>query len=212
MTDVIAAVEENRRGALISMESGEKLWLSREALCEHAALRPGDELNLEELKAWLLPRQYPEALNTAVALLAQQARASGEIRKKLERKPYLEDTIDMVLYKLEKEKLLNDQEFAREWAASRARCQVGRNRILQELLQKGVDRDTARMALDEMDEEEKEEAAVALACRLVKRHAKETDERKAMNKVLMARARRGYCYDESRCAIEKALLQMEEEA
>ena len=60
--------------------------------------------------------------------------------------------------------------------------------------------------------EEKEEAAVALACRLVKRHAKETDERKAMNKVLMAMARRGYCYDESRRAIEKALLQMEEEA
>lgn len=211
MLDVIAAVEENRRGALVSMENGEKLWLCREALMEHSTLRPGDEIDLDELKAWLLPRQYPEALNTAVSLLAQRARASGEIRQKLEAKPYMEDTIDMVLYKLEKEKLLDDEAFAREWAASRARSQMGKNRIMQELLKKGIDRETARMALEEIDQEEKEDAATVLACRLIRRHWDENDKRKAMNKILMAMARRGYGYDDSRRAIQHAMERMEEE-
>lgn len=211
MLDVIASVEENRRGALVVMEGGEKLWLCREALFEHSTLRPGDEIDLDELKAWLLPRQYPEALNIAVSLLAQRARASGEIRQKLEAKPYMEDTIDMVLYKLEKENLLDDETFAREWAASRTRSQMGKTRIMQELLKKGIDRETAQMAMEEIDQEEKDEAATALACRLIRRHWDEEDKRRAMNKILMAMARRGYGYEDSRRAIQQAMERMAEE-
>ena len=212
MQERIQTIEENRRGALVTMESGEKLWFSREALCQHPTLLPGQELDMEQTKSWLLPRQYPEALNTAVAMLAQRARASGEIKKKLAQKPYLDDTVDMVLYKLEKEGLLDDVAFSKEWAAARSRSQVGKARILQELRQKGIDRETAQAAVEELDQEEKEQAAAALACRLVKRHRNESDPRKAMQKMLMAMARRGYGYEESRAAIQRALELLEEEA
>ncbi len=212
MLETIQTIEENRRGVLVIMESGEKLWFSREALCQRPTLQPGQELDMEQTRSWLLPRQYPEALNTAVAMLAQRARASGEIKKKLAQKPYMDDTVDMVLYKLEKEGLLDDQTFAREWAASRSRCQMGKARILQELKQKGIDRETAQAALEELDQEEKDEAAAALAYRLAKRHIGESDSRKVMQKMLMAMARRGYGYEESRAAIQRALEQLEEEA
>lgn len=115
MKDTVREIAEEKRGALVTFEGGETLWFSRDAWREHAPISIGAEEDVDGLKAWLLPRQYPEALNYAVSLLAVRARASGEIRQKLRQRRYMDDTIEMVEYKLEKEKLLDDEAFAREW-------------------------------------------------------------------------------------------------
>lgn len=205
MTDIVREIEEKKRSSVIVMESGERFWITQSQLREREPIEIGQELDVEELRQWLLPRQYPMALNNAVELLAQRAHASGEIAQKLRRRLFMEDTIEMVLYKLEKERLLDDEAFARDWAASRARSQVGRSRIKQELRMKGISAEMAEIALEELDEEEGDEAAVALARKLLKRYSREADERKAMQKLLMAMARRGYGYEESKQAVEKAL-------
>jgi regulatory protein len=210
MLDVVKEINQKRHSAVIVMESGEQFWLTWTQLQEHDPFAIGLEVDTDELRKWLLPRQYPMALNDAVALLAQRARASGEIRQKLRRKLYMEDTIEMVLYKLEKERLMDDEGFARDWAASRARCQIGRSRIMRELRMKGISQEMAEAALAEVDEAESDEAAVALAKKLLKRYSGEADERKAMQKLFAAMARRGYGYEESRQAIETAIEQMDE--
>ena len=211
MLDVVREIIEKRRSSVIVMESGEKYWLTWTQLQEHEPFAEGMEVDTDALKEWLLPRQYPMALNDAVALLAQRAHASGEIASKLRRKLYMEDTIEMVLYKLQKERFLDDAAFARDWAASRARGQMGRTRILQELRMKGIPAEMAQNALEELDEEEKDDAARALARKLLRRYAGEADERKAMQKLLAAMARRGYGYEDSRTAIEQAIAEMDEE-
>lgn len=210
MLDVVKEINEKRHSAVVVMESGEQFWLTWTQLQEREAFAVGMEVDTDELRQWLLPRQYPMALNDAVALLAQRARASGEIRQKLRRKLYMEDTIEMVIYKLEKERLMDDEAFARDWAASRARCQIGRSRIVRELRMKGISQEMAENALAELDEEEGDEAAVALAQKLLRRYSGEADERKAMQKLLAAMARRGYGYEESRQAIETAVEQIDE--
>lgn len=212
MLDVVKEINEKRHSAVIVMESGEQFWLTWTQLKEHEPFSVGLEVDTDELRQWLLPRQYPVALNDAVALLAQRARASGEIRQKLRRRLYMEDTIEMVLYKLEKERLMDDEAFARDWAASRARSQIGRSRILRELRMKGIPQEMAERALDELDEDECDEAAVALAQKLLRRYSSEADERKAMQKLLAAMARRGYGYEDSKQAIETAISRMAEEA
>ena len=126
--DVVREIVEKKRSAVYVMESGEQFWITRSQMAERETIEPGQEIDTDELRQWLLPRQYPVALNDAVALLAQRAHASGEIAQKLRRKLYMEDTIEMVLYKLEKERLLDDEAFAREWAASRARSQIGQQK------------------------------------------------------------------------------------
>ncbi|MDD6041089.1 MAG: regulatory protein RecX [Clostridia bacterium] len=209
MLDVVKEINEKRHSAVIIMESGEQFWLTWTQLQEHEPFAVGLEVDTDALRQWLLVRQYPMALNDAVTLLAQRAQASGEIRQKLRRKLYMEDTIEMVLYKLEKERLMDDEAFAREWAASRARCQVGRSRILRELRMKGIPQELAQRALDELDEDEGDQAAIALAAKLLRRYSGEADERKAMQKLLTAMARRGYGYEESKRAIETAIRQME---
>lgn len=209
MLDVVKEINEKRHSAVIIMESGEQFWLTWTQLQEHEPFAVGLEVDTDALRQWLLVRQYPMALNDAVTLLAQRAQASGEIRQKLRRKLYMEDTIEMVLYKLEKERLMDDEAFARDWAASRARCQVGRSRILRELRMKGIPQELAQHALDELDEDEGDQAAIALAAKLLRRYSGEADERKSMQKLLAAMARRGYGYEESKRAIETAIRQME---
>ena len=209
--DVVREIVEKKRSAVYVMESGEQFWITRSQMAERETIEPGQEIDTDELRQWLLPRQYPVALNDAVALLAQRAHASGEIAQKLRRKLYMEDTIEMVLYKLEKERLLDDEAFAREWAASRARSQIGRSRILRELRMKGISQQMAELALEELDEEESDEAAVSLARKLLRRYGREADERKAMQKMLAAMARRGYGYEDSRQAISAAMEQLDEE-
>ncbi len=205
MNDVVAEVEESRRGAMVRFEGGERLWFGRGAWLEHSPLRPGDVEDLDVLKQWLLPRQYPQALAGAVRLLAARARSTGEIRQKLEAYGYMDDTVDMVLYKLEKEGLLDDEAFACEWAATRARHQIGRGRILRELVHKGVSRDAAERAVDALDREEGDAAALALAQKLLHRYAGEPDAKKAMAKLMAAMARRGYDFESARRAVEQAL-------
>ena len=205
MRDVVSSVQERRGGAMVRFEGGEALWFGRAAWRERLPLSPGDEEELEELKAWLLPRQYAEALDGAVRLLSVRARSEGEIRRKLTERGYMDDTVDMVLYKLEKESLVDDEAFAREWAASRARSQVGRARILRELTQKGLSRACAQRAVAALDAQEGEDAAEALARKLLRRYAGEADERKAMGKMLAAMARRGYGFEEARRALEAAM-------
>lgn len=207
--DVVTAIERKGRSTLVTINEEVQLLIARDIWAERP-LCEGEELDLVEYSAWLLPRQYPAALNKAVTMLAQRAHASGEIRQKLKRSMYLEDTIDMVLYKLEKERLLNDEAFAGEYAASCVRRQMGKSRIRMELLHKGLDRQLVEDVLAELPAQEGNEAAVRLAQKLLRRHNGE-DARKEMQKVLAAMARRGYSYEDSRKAIEAALRAMEEE-
>ena len=114
--DLITAVERSKKGAVVTLNGEEKIFVSRALLFERE-FTEGQSLRRDELARWLLPRQYPEALNLAVSLLAQRARSSGEIEQKLRDRFYLPETVEMVLYKLEKEHFLNDEAFATEYAA-----------------------------------------------------------------------------------------------
>lgn len=210
MTEIISKIEEGKRGTSVTFDSGENLWFSRSLWREAPMMREGQEMDPEELKKWMLVCQYPKALHYAVDLLAQQARSSGEIRKKLKLCRYLDDTVDMVLYKLEKEHLLNDAAYAEQYAASKSRGQTGKNRIRRALREKGVDEETTQAALESIDEEESAEAAAALAAKLLKRYEKEPDPRKRNTKLLMAMSRRGYGFDESKAALEEALRKARE--
>lgn len=209
MNDIVTEVKPEKKGALITVNGEEQLWFDRSAWLERE-LREGEAVDLEELRQWLLPRQYPSALNSAVRLLSVRARSALEVRKRLEERRYLDDAVEMVLYKLEKEGLLDDAAFAREWALARSRRQLGKGRILQELRSKGIDRETAERAVSELPQEEGAERAAALAEKLVRRYDGETAET-ALRKVMAAMARRGYSFDEARDAVANALAKRRED-
>ncbi len=208
MQSVVASIEESKRGTMVAFECGEAFWFTRAMWREHEPMAVGMEEDVDALRQWLLPRQYMHALNDAVALLAVRARAKGEIEQRLNARRYMPDTVEMVLYKLEKEGLLDDEAFARDWAASRARKQVGKHRIMQELRMKGLPTETAEQAVEALDEEESGAAAVALSKKLLRRYQDEPDERRAMQKLMAAMARRGYGWDDAKEAVETAMQEL----
>ena len=207
MNDIITEVSREKSRFRVAVNGEEVLWFPKDAFWERS-VAVDEAVDIEELKEWLLPRQYPEALNRAVGLLAVRSRSSLEVQQKLEAKGYMGRVIELVLYKLTKERFLDDRAFAREWAAARVERQLGKRRIVQELRQKGIGRELAEQALEKLEaESDMEEPARRLAAKLIKRVQKEPDERKGMQKVMAAMARRGFSYEESRHAVEAALAE-----
>ena len=206
MKDIVTEIIEEKSRVGVKINDETVYWLSATAYRERP-LRPNDPIELAEFEEWLLPRHYAEALNKAVAFLAVRPRSRREVEQKLQSKDYMERAIELVLFKLEKEKLLDDAAFAREWAQARNHRHLGKARIIQELRQKGISRAVAEKACADLPQEEQESQAAQLAGKLLRRYAAEPDEAKAVQKILAAMERRGFPYEEASDALQAALAQ-----
>ena len=200
--DKVTHLREMRRGYVAVFASGETLPLSPADL-RALPLAVGDAVDLADYRPRLLLRQYPEALNRAVGLLAVRARSRQEIQRRLLERGYLPDTVELVLFKLEKEDLQDDASFAQAWAENRAARGMGKARLRQELRMKGVESDVADSALESLDDDDIARQAQTLAEKLLRRLRDEAPQ-DARRKALGAMQRRGYSYGEASKALQAA--------
>lgn len=207
--DVIASIEKERGYFRLTLDSGESIMVSGELFRERP-FAEGDEIDLEAYDEWLLPRQYRAALDRAVAMLAARAHSRGEIELKLLRAHFRPATVEMVLYKLHRENLLDDADFARQWAAARTSRKLGRNRIAQELRRKGVSVSDIEEALSDIDGDDQLDAAVSLVEKALNRAKPGEDPRKTAQRIAGMLARRGYPWDVAREAIQRAMRELED--
>ena len=209
--NLITDIERIRGRCCLVLDSGKKYWLYASDLRE-SDFAPGQEVDEEELEHFVLLHQYPRALNDAVSMLARRPCSTGEIRRKLSSKRYSNETMEMVLYKLSREKLINDREFSDQWVQYRIGQKYGKRRIYQELRGKGVSEEDAREALEQMDEDESMDQAVSLAVKTLRRVlTQEEDARTQLQKAIQSLVRRGYDWDTAKSACEQALRQLREE-
>lgn len=90
----------------------------------------------------LRQKDLSRARDYALKLLSYRPRTIKEIRDRLKFKDYDEGIVQEVIRNLKRLNLLNDREFALSWAADRMRFKpVGRFRLRQELLSKGISED-----------------------------------------------------------------------
>lgn len=202
--DVIMSVRRDRGRFRLELGSGEVIVVSGELFRERP-FDEGDTVDLEEYDQWLLPRQYRQALDRAVGLLALRAHARGEIEKKLVQAHYRPAVVEMVLYKLEREGLLDDADFSRQWVEARSGKKLGPRRIARELRMKGVSSGEIEEALEEMDEETLLEDAATLARKGFERAKAGEDPRKTAQRISGMLARRGYNWDIIRAAVERCM-------
>ena len=201
--DVITDVKRERGKFRITVNGSETILVPL-ALFRERPLEEGTPIDLEAYDQWLMVRQYRFALDRAVAALAARPCSRKEIEDKLKRIGYRPCTIEMVLYKLEREQLLDDGDFARQWVAARARHGLGRQRIAQELKQKGITADEAEEALADMDEEEQIRQAALLAEKALRRAKAGEEPRKNASRILAMLSRRGFGYGIAKEALERA--------
>ena len=203
----ILRIEYIRTMVCIILEDHEEFWLRKK---DFAALRwsEGMEMDREQFIQSVHLCQYPCALNKAVEMLARRPCSKEEIRKKLQFSRFSEEVTDLVIYKLEKEKLVNDHAFADQWVRYRSEGKYGPGRIVQELRYKGISEETVQSALQQMDPDDQLENAVVLAEKSLKRKNAETDIRKQKQKVTASLVRKGYDWETARKACELALNRM----
>ncbi len=205
--DRLVALRETKRGFTAVFQSGETLRLSPADL-RALPLTVGDAVDVAAYRHNLLLRQYPEALERAVGLLAVRARSKQEVERRLAERGYLPDTVEMVLYKLEREHLLSDEAFAQAWTEARAARGLGKARLRQELRMKGVESGIADDAINALDDEEMARQAQSLAEKLLRRLAGEPPQ-DARRKALAAMQRRGYAYGDAAKALQAASAELD---
>lgn len=201
--DIIATLRKERGKMRVTLESGQELLVPL-SLFHERPLAAGQSLDLDAYDQWLLLRQYRHALDRAVGYLAARARSRRELESRLLRCGYRPATVEMVLYKLEREKLMDDASFAKQWVEARSGRTLGKRRIAQELQRKGVSRAHTEEALSAVDEDAEAEACRKAAEKLAARYSRE-EPRLALQKLAQALVRRGFGWDDARHAAERAL-------
>lgn len=202
--DVITSIKKERGKYRVTVNDAEDV-LVPVSLMRERPLTEGQPIDLEDYDNWLMVRQYRFALDRAVGYLAARACSTREIEQKLLRAGYRPSTVEMVVYKLQRENLLDDADFARQWVESRQHHKLGRSRIAQELRRKGVSQEEAEEALSVIDEEDQLAGAISLAEKAAARIKPGEDMRKVYSRIAGMLARRGYSWDIAKQAIAQAL-------
>lgn len=172
-------------------------------------LEVGDFLDESRLAALLAADQVSRATEAALAFLAYRPRSEREVRDRLRRGAYPQETIKKVIARLHDWRYLDDADFARRWVEGRTMQRPRGSRLLQqELRQKGIDSEIAREAIAEADLDEAA-AAEALARKRLAAYAGE-DPRVVRRRVGAYLARRGYNFDVVRAALDRAMGEPEE--
>jgi regulatory protein len=140
------------------------------------------------------PDADPESVGRKILLdaLTGQARSRHELRGKLAKKDVPADLAERLLDRFTEVGLVDDQAFARSWVEGRQRSRgLARRALAQELRRKGIDDETARTALDDLDPEVEEQAARDLVRKKL-RSLREVDHTTATRRLAGLLARKGY--------------------
>jgi regulatory protein len=132
----ITGVRERRGKARVFVDG--EFWAELDAaVAAECGLREGAALSRGELDLARVAGERPLAMGRALNLLGYRARSEAEIRDRLRRYGYADETVENVVLRLLELGYLDDEEFARLKAHEKAR-RYGPRRVSAELRQSGV--------------------------------------------------------------------------
>ena len=204
----ITRIETVRSMVYLFLDSGEKTRITRKEYLETQwteGVDYSDDLFFRTIRLF----QYPRALNQAVSMLSRRPCSTEEIRRRLQQYDYLSEVTDLVLYKLKKEKLLDDKTFCEQWIQYRTGQKYGPARILRELKFKGIPEDIAIEALSMLDMDVQEDHSLSLAVKAWLHIRKDDDLRRSRQKVILSLVRKGYGWDQAKAACSEAEKQLD---
>ena len=133
----ITDVRERRGKARVFVDG--EFWAEIDAgVAAERGLREGVELPESELEGIRAAGERALAMSRALNLLGYRARSEGEVRERLARYGFAEETGEVVVGRLRELGYLDDEEFARLKAREKAR-KYGPRRVSVELWKSGVD-------------------------------------------------------------------------
>ncbi|MCY4606000.1 MAG: regulatory protein RecX [Gemmatimonadetes bacterium] len=155
--------------------------------------------------------QLQKAKDAAYRYLSYRARSVAEVRGKLREKDFAAKVVTEVIDDLQRQKLLDDREFARRWVEARLPRAYGARKLAQDLRHKGV----ATGVIDEVIAEyapvlDSSERTVALLSKQAWRYRGLAPD-KAKRRMLGFLARRGCDAEMARAAVEQVWQELANE-
>jgi regulatory protein len=167
-------------------------------------LKKGMEIDQNNLTYILKEEMYIKAKNKALNILSKADQSEKKIREKLSAE-FEEDTIDIVIEFLLKNKFIDDDLLAQKIVNTNVNLnKCGRNKIKQNLYNKGISIESINEAISEIDKDIEFENAMYLAKKRYER-VKNEDKRKIYQKISQHLAYKGFDYDIIKRVLNKLL-------
>lgn len=164
-------------------------------------LRVGDEISRQAFDELCSRSDLERAKSRALFFLNRRSYSKKELYEKV-RAACAPEAAQAAVDRMEELGLVDDLDYARRFAADCLRLkQYGAARILLELGRRGVDRDTARLALEEIAPEEPAERIANL---LQTKFLRYKGDEKGKRRAVAALQRMGYRWEDIRRAIAQA--------
>lgn len=165
-------------------------------------LKKGDNIDEEYLKKILKDEMFLKGKNKALNILSKASQSEKKIREKLN-EDFKEDTVDDVIDFLKKYNFINDGELASKIVNTNVNLnKYGKNKIKQNLYNKGIEKSAIDEAISEIDYNAEFENALYLAQKRYDR-VKNEDPKKAYAKIANHLAYKGFNYDIIKSVLNK---------
>lgn len=202
----IRAVEKDskhRSRYLIFAEGEEPILSVHEDLLIRHTLFKGQLLTESQIEEIGSEDERYRAYAMAVYYLGFKPRTGKQIEQYLQRKLIAQDHINYTIERLEKEHIVDDEQYAMQFAAQRMKSsQKGRRYIQQELMQRGVSKTAALAATSAIDSDMELKTAIATASKKWRTIKGEPFERR--RKLAAFLIRRGFPVDIIKAAVKSA--------
>jgi regulatory protein len=145
----------------------------------------------------------------ALRKLTVAPRTRAQLADALARGGVPEDVTEATLDRFEELGLVDDEEFARQWARSRqAGRGLARRALAYELRSRGVDQDVVTAALEDPDLDDELETARSLVRRRLTAMGPDPDPERQMRRLLGMLARKGYGAGVASRAVREAMAEL----
>ena len=158
------------------------------------SLKKGMEIDKESLESLLHDEMYMKAKNKALSILSKSDKSEKKLREKL-LNDYDENIVEEVIEFLKGYKLIDDNLLAEKIVHDNMNLsKFGKNKIKQNLYNKGIAASDIQDAISQIDPDEEYENAKYLAEKRLKR-LKGEDKNKINQKIYQHLAYKGFNYD-----------------
>jgi regulatory protein len=189
---------------IVELEDKRKLYLSIEVVFKNG-LRKGDNLD-EDLFNYLIKENQKYFLRKkGLDLLARRAHSSFELKIKLMQRKYERELIDELINELLSKNILNDKDFALQYAIERITIRkIGKQKLRAELIKKGIHQDIISEVIDSLDMAEDFENALLLARKKMKSlQNRKTEKKKSVQKIISYLLTKGYEYETAKIVVKR---------
>lgn len=209
--DIITKIEQQKKNIhrySIFLNEKYSFSVSEDTLVK-LRLRKGLEIDKEQLDYILKQEEINSCKAFGIKLLSHKARNEYEIKDKMLKKGFNEETISEAIAYLREQNYINDEEYAKSYIKDRVNIKkLGYVRIKNELFQKRIDSDIIEDTLNELiDTKDEYKRALELAEKKMNSTYKNDDTQAVYRKLGGFLQRRGYSMDTILKVLNKVLKQ-----